>query len=52
MATKKEAETVRLTHSNGAVVNVDADKAERLLSGTGWTKAAARKAAAKSTDNA
>jgi hypothetical protein len=43
MATKKtEPKPVRLVAPNGTTVSVSAEKAERLLASSGWSKPAAK----------
>ena len=42
MAAKKEPESVRLIAPSGATVSVAAEKAERLLADSSWSKAPAK----------
>lgn len=45
MTAKKEPELVRLIAPSGALVSVTAEKAERLLGDSSWSKASASSAA-------
>lgn len=45
MAASKEPKTTRLTHSGGATVVVDADKAEALVAGGNFSKPSGRSSA-------
>lgn len=45
MARNDEPKTVRLTDSRGNTVVVESDKADRLLAGSGYTKASSRQSA-------
>lgn len=48
MAASKQAESVRLIAPNGASVSVSAEKAERLLADSSWSKAPAKSSAKSS----